>query len=305
MALSMAAMWSNASLMSFTFYKTASTVNLRRISHNYISSPINLTLVQSPLHRTSILLILLTKPLVRKRYCRIRYCSSCHSPSKTLHGKTKLSLALSEAVSDDELQAAANLRVRIFYEFKQSYRVEEHRRYMSELEFEALKKRIAGKHSGFKRVACVIATIPISEALEFMDDLCSSCKAVINGEERVVVGTLDLNQSNQLPDEIGGTRPKGYAADFTRAYLTNVCVAKELQRKGIGRALVMQSVKIAQQWDMTDLYVHVAVDNDAARCLYEKSGFIYESEEPAWRARFLDRPRRCLLWASMDKLLLM
>lgn len=144
---------------------------------------------------------------------------------------------------------------------------------MSELEFEALKNRIAGKHSGFKRVACVIATIPLSEALEFMDDLCSSCK--------------------------------GYAADFTRAYLTNVCVAKELQRKGIGRALVMQSVKIAQQWDMTDLYVHVAVDNDAARCLYEKSGFIYESEEPAWRARFLDRPRRCLLWASMDKLLLM
>lgn len=79
---------------------------------------------------------------------------------------------------------------------------------MSELEFEALKNRIAGKHSGFKRVACVIATIPLSEALEFMDDLCSLCKAVINGEERVVVGTLDLNQSNQLPDEIGGTRPK-------------------------------------------------------------------------------------------------
>ena len=44
------------------------------------------------------------------------------------------------------------------------------------------------------------------------------------------------------------SRLQGYAADFTRAYLTNVCVANELQRKGIGSALVMQSVKIAQQW---------------------------------------------------------
>lgn len=50
---------------------------------------------------------------------------------------------------------------------------------------------------------------------------------------------------------------------------------------------------------ISDLYVHVAVDNEAAQKLYQKSGFIYENEEPAWQARFLGRPRRFLLWADL------
>lgn len=52
---------------------------------------------------------------------------------------------------------------------------------------------------------------------------------------------------------------------------------------------------------ITDLYVHVAVDNEAAKKLYDKSGFSYESEEPAWRARFLGRPQRYLLWTDLGK----
>ncbi|XP_057815168.2 GCN5-related N-acetyltransferase 7, chloroplastic isoform X2 [Cryptomeria japonica] len=195
----------------------------------------------------------------------------CNSALKEEEKGKLLPLAVLEAVSDDALLAASNLRVRTFYDFKQSYGVEEHRRYRSQLEFEALKARIAGELVGFEKVTCVIATIPFSVSLNLTDDLCSLCK--------------------------------GTDAQFTRAYLTNVCVAQELQRKGIGSALIRQAVKIAEQWGMTDLYVHVEVDNDGARCLYEKSGFIYESGEPAWRARFLGRPRRFLLWANMNKLL--
>ena len=52
---------------------------------------------------------------------------------------------------------------------------------------------------------------------------------------------------------------------------------------------------------ITDLYVHVAFDNIAGQKLYEKSGFVYEGEEPAWKARFLGRPRRLLLWLDMSK----
>lgn len=52
---------------------------------------------------------------------------------------------------------------------------------------------------------------------------------------------------------------------------------------------------------ISDLYVHVAVDNEAAQKLYQKSGFIYENEEPAWQARFLGRPRRFLLWADLTQ----
>ncbi|XP_059636122.1 GCN5-related N-acetyltransferase 7, chloroplastic isoform X5 [Cornus florida] len=91
----------------------------------------------------------------------------------------------------------------------------------------------------------------------------------------------------------------GIGADFARAYLSNVCVAKELHRNGLGYALVAKSKMVAENWGISDLYVHVAVNNEPAKNLYMKSGFIYENDEPAWQARFLDRPRRILLWFGL------
>ncbi|KAK3121383.1 hypothetical protein QOZ80_8BG0651960 [Eleusine coracana subsp. coracana] len=132
-------------------------------------------------------------------------------------------------------------------------------------------------------------------------DLCSKCKFEEDGKERVVIGSLDLNQCLWLPDELTGNRP-GVDEDYqTRAYLSNVCVAKELQRNGLGYALVDKSKKLACEWGITDLYVHVAINNVVGQKLYQKSGFVYESEEPAWKARFLGRPRRLLLWLDMKK----
>ncbi|KAK9130244.1 hypothetical protein Sjap_010731 [Stephania japonica] len=82
----------------------------------------------------------------------------------------------------------------------------------------------------------------------FASDLCSVCKFSQNGEERVVIGTLDLNQCLKLPDEITGNRPEGVGSDFLRAYLSNVCVAKELHRNGIAHLLVLKSKEVAEEW---------------------------------------------------------
>ena len=41
---------------------------------------------------------------------------------------------------------------------------------------------------------------------------------------------------------------QGIGADFLRAYLSNVCVAKELHRNGLGYALVAKSKMVAQEW---------------------------------------------------------
>ncbi|XP_057787779.1 GCN5-related N-acetyltransferase 7, chloroplastic isoform X2 [Salvia miltiorrhiza] len=120
-----------------------------------------------------------------------------------------------------------------------------------------------------------------------------------NGEDRVVVGTLDLNQCVGLPDELVGMKPQGIGSDFARAYISNVCVAEELHRNGLGYELIAESKRVAQDWGISDLYVHVAVNNEAAKNLYLKSGFTVESDEPAWQARFLDRPRRLLLWTGL------
>ena len=61
----------------------------------------------------------------------------------------------------------------------------------------------------------------------------------------------------------------------------------------------MTSNKLSYFSGISDLYVHVAVDNEPAKNLYLKSGFVRENEEPAWQARFLDRPRRLLLWIGL------
>ncbi|XVF34300.1 hypothetical protein REPUB_Repub18cG0047700 [Reevesia pubescens] len=214
--------------------------------------------------------------------------------------KSNSSLIVAETASEDQLWAAACLRVRSFYDFQaSSYDIQDHKRYLAEREFEALKERIAGKREGFKRVTCINATLPLSQLSSSANELCAACKFTDNGEDRVVVGTLDLNQCLWLPEEIAGTKPEGIEAQFARAYLSNVCVARELHRNGLGYEIVKKSKIVAEEWGITDLYVHVAVDNEPAKNLYMKSGFIHENDEPAWQARFLDRPRRLLLWIGL------
>ncbi|KAL5773048.1 hypothetical protein ACOSP7_012664 [Xanthoceras sorbifolium] len=219
------------------------------------------------------------------------------------HRELLSSLFVSETASDDELWAAACLRVRSFYDFDpNAFGVQDHKKYLAEREFEALKERIAGKRIGFGRVSCINATLPLSQLSSLSDDFCAACKFTDDGEDRVVVGTLDINQCLRLPDEITGKKPEGIGADFARAYLSNVCVAKELQKNGLGYELVAKSKVVAQGWGITDLYVHVAVDNEPAKKLYMKSDFVHENDEPAWQARFLDRPRRLLLWVGLSSI---
>ncbi|EYU37112.1 hypothetical protein ABFS82_10G130900 [Erythranthe guttata] len=221
------------------------------------------------------------------------------TPAKTSRISRPL-LSVSETTSEAELWAAVCLRVRTFYDFKEpTFGIEDHKKYLVEREFEALKERVSGLRKGFRKVSCINATLPISLVLNISEELSASCKFSQNGADRVVVGTLDLNQCLSLPDEMIGTKPKGIGADFARAYISNVCVAEELQRNGLGYELIADAKRVAQEWGISDLYVHVAVDNEAAKKLYIKSGFTIESDEPAWQARFLDRPRRLLLWTAL------
>nr|GEV90488.1 acyl-CoA N-acyltransferases (NAT) superfamily protein [Tanacetum cinerariifolium] len=200
----------------------------------------------------------------------------------------KTFLKIEEACSEDELWSTSKLRVRTFNEFKSTFGIEDHKKYLAEREFEALKERLSGKKEG-EKVSCINATLPLSQT-SFPEELCSSCKFSHDGEDRVVVGTLDLNKCISLPNEITGMKPKGIGGDFARAYLSNVCVANECQRNGLAFLLIEKSKVVAKDWGISDLYVHVAVDNEPAKNLYLKCGFVCESEEQAWQARFLDRP---------------
>ncbi|WCJ30195.1 Acyl-CoA N-acyltransferases (NAT) superfamily protein [Euphorbia peplus] len=231
----------------------------------------------------------------------IRPITACHICTPPELDKSSLIIAPTQA--EDQLWAASCLRVRSFHNIHSStYDSHDHKRYLAEREFEAVKERIAGKREGFWRVSCINATLPLSQVSNFSDELCDECKFNDNGEDRVVVGSLDLNQCLKLPDEITGNKPEGIGADFARAYLSNVCVAKELQRQGLGLELIEKSKTVAKEWGITDLYVHVAVDNAPAKNLYLKSGFVFENDEPSWQARYLDRPRRLLLWLGISSM---
>ena len=59
--------------------------------------------------------------------------------------------------------------------------------------------------------------------------------------------------------------------------------------------LVGAAAEYAASRAVSDLYVHVAVDNAAAQRLYQQCGFVVEKQESAGAARALSRPARRLL----------
>lgn len=273
------------------------TLPLSSSSVNFLS-PLLYSFTSSPPLPSSNLTFSLSSS---RRFTKLSVSSSevCDAPQQPLI-VDQSALLVEEAVSEDALWAAARLRIRTFNEYKEdSFGLEDHKRYLAEREFEVLKERVAGKREGFRKVSCINATLPLSHLSALSGDLCTSCKYSDDGGSRIVVGTLDLNQCLRLPDEMTGMKPQGIGADFLRAYLSNVCVAKELHRNGLGYALVSKAKCVAEEWGLTDLYVHVAVDNESAKKLYTKSGFTYESDEPAWKARFANRPRRIILWFGL------
>ncbi|KAL6520694.1 GCN5-related N-acetyltransferase 7, chloroplastic [Orobanche minor] len=171
-------------------------------------------------------------------------------PFRTSKFGTSL-LSVSETSLEAVLWASARLRVRTFYDVNQhTFGIEasDRKRHLTEREFEGIKERVAGKRKGFTRVSCINATLPFSLVLNVSDDLCASCRFSQGGEDRVVVGTLDLNQCISLPDEIAGMKPEGIGADSARAYISNSCVAKELHRNGLGYELIAESKRVAEEW---------------------------------------------------------
>ncbi|CAK9279398.1 unnamed protein product [Sphagnum jensenii] len=224
---------------------------------------------------------------------------------ETALGKLAIRPSLREVVvfqegkSPEHLRAAAYLRAMCFYTYPEG-RSEEalklHRKMKAEDECSALTSKVAGLEQGYKRVACIIALCPLSELADSSLSLNPSCKVVLaNGEAHSVVGSLDLNQGLQLPGELSGDHPKDGEAEQKRGYLSNVCVAPQVHKRGIGAALLQRAQEVAQLWGVTDLYVHVVANNQAAMMLYTKGGFLYEKEETVSHARMLSRPRRLLL----------
>ena len=58
-----------------------------------------------------------------------------------------------------------------------------------------------------------------------------------------------------------------------RPYLSNLCVDKKYRGKQLGKALVRCTEDITKSWGYSKLYLHVDLENDAARNLYQNCGY--------------------------------
>jgi ribosomal protein S18 acetylase RimI-like enzyme len=69
-----------------------------------------------------------------------------------------------------------------------------------------------------------------------------------------------------------------------RAYIANLAVNPTSRRQGIAKKLLEQCETVALQWGYSTLYLHVAIDNPAAICLYQQLGYRFAQLrlKPGW-----------------------
>lgn len=211
----------------------------------------------------------------------------------------KEGLVFQQARSLELIRAAAYLRALSFYtvpEGRSDEAVQLHRKMKAADEFSALRSKVAGLQQGYKRIACILALYPLSRLPDSsVAKLHPALKVTLaNGEEHVVVGSLDLNQGLKvLPGESAesemGSSFRTASLHLSslqglseRGYLSNVCVAPLMRQRGIGMALLQQAQNMSQLWGVTNLYVHAVATNEAAVKLYSKGGFtvVATSEAP-------------------------
>jgi ribosomal-protein-alanine N-acetyltransferase len=82
-----------------------------------------------------------------------------------------------------------------------------------------------------------------------------------------------------------GTRLVGYSVQSDAAgecHLLNLCVEPECQRKGLGRLLLENAVRIAQSHRCHSMYLEVRPSNPAGIALYRKAGFTEVGRRPGY-----------------------
>ena len=84
--------------------------------------------------------------------------------------------------------------------------------------------------------------------------------------------------------QIGG-RLAGYAIQSDGAgecHLLNLCVAPELQRRGLGRLLLENAIRIARSRHCHSMYLEVRPSNPAGIALYSAMGFRVVGRRPGY-----------------------
>ena len=233
--------------------------------------------------------------LCGKRNSSIKTCSK----NKNSNIQNNSTIVIKTTESDAEIRGASCVRALCFYSYpkdRSEFSIRAHRLTKIDAEFETISNKIAGKDVSYKNndVFCYIA---VEERLEQDERVPEDPAIVIPGEKSAIVcGTLDLNVGVNLPaEELVGKFPIDGNVRQKRCYMSNVCVLESHRNLGIAKQLLERAIEDAKKINVEEIYVHVVSTNIAAKRLYEKAGFVVESEESAKEALArMHEPRQIL-----------
>ena len=225
----------------------------------------------------------------------LKTCSAIRPNEIQNNGK----IEIKKVDSDADIRGAACVRALCFYSYpkdRSEFSIRAHRLTKIEAEFEAISNKITGKDVSYKNndVFCYVA---VEERVKGDNRVPEDPAIVIPGEKSAIVcGTLDLNVGVNLPaEELVGKFPFEGSARKKRCYMSNVCVLESRRNLGIARQLIERAIEDAKNINVEEIYVHVVSENIAAKRLYEKAGFVVESEESAKEALTrMHEPRQIL-----------
>lgn len=225
----------------------------------------------------------------------LKTCSAIRPNEIQNNGK----IEIKKVDSDADIRGAACVRALCFYSYpkdRSEFSIRAHRLTKIEAEFETISNKIAGKDVSYKNndVFCYVA---VEERVEGDERVPEDPAIVIPGvKSAIVCGTLDLNVGVNLPaEELVGKFPTEGNARKKRCYMSNVCVLESRRNLGIAKQLIERAIEDAQKMNVEEIYVHVVSENVAAKRLYEKAGFVVESEESAKEALArMHEPRQIL-----------
>jgi ribosomal protein S18 acetylase RimI-like enzyme len=101
-----------------------------------------------------------------------------------------------------------------------------------------------------------------------------------------LVGTVEVAQRQGLFWQFRQTR---------YLYVSNLAVQADYRRQGVARQLLRACDRVAIEWEIPDLYLHVLENNYGARQLYAQAGYRLEKTDVGLSSLLLGQPRQLFL----------
>lgn len=107
-------------------------------------------------------------------------------------------------------------------------------------------------------------------------------------DEDIVVATAEI-----------ALRSNSFWSSDRAPYISNLAVAQDYRRLGIGSQLLSKCEQIALDWGYHETQLHVLDSNDSAKQMYDKCGYQISQIEASWGNLWFDCSPRLLLKKSI------